>query len=72
MNYSEEKVKLAREDSKDRLYEPKQNKKAFRILTVAAYLLCVSSAAIVLSVYYRIFWKESGNVQIPKTGNCSE
>ncbi|KAL1398762.1 hypothetical protein pipiens_008707 [Culex pipiens pipiens] len=40
MSYiAEEKIKLAGEDSKDRLYEAKQNQKAIRILTVAAYVL---------------------------------
>lgn len=52
---------LAR-DEKDNLYEPKPNKKAIRILTVAAYVLCVSLAAIILSLYYMIFW-ENGTIK---------
>lgn len=55
---SEEKVMLAREE-KDHMYEPKPNKKAIRILTVAAYVLCVSLAAIILSLYYVFFWDPS-------------
>uniref|UniRef100_A0A1L8D774 Uncharacterized protein n=1 Tax=Nyssomyia neivai TaxID=330878 RepID=A0A1L8D774_9DIPT len=59
-NYNpEEKIILARDDAKDRLYEPKPNKKAIRILTVAAYVLCVSLAAIMLSLYYIFLWDPS-------------
>lgn len=62
MSYiAEEKIKLAGEDSKDRLYEAKQNQKAIRILTVAAYVLCVSLVAIMLSLYYIFLWDPSTN-----------
>lgn len=37
-------------------YEVKQHKKMFRILTVIAYVICVSMAAIVLSLYYGLLW----------------
>ena len=37
-------------------YEVKQHKKMFRILTVIAYVICVSTAAIVLSLYYVYLW----------------
>ncbi|ETN67830.1 hypothetical protein AND_000343 [Anopheles darlingi] len=68
MSYTaEEKIKLAGEDSKDRLYEAKQNQKAIRILTVAAYVLCVSLVAIMLSLYYIFFWDPSTNPMQQKT-----
>ncbi|XP_053678841.1 uncharacterized protein LOC128729209 [Anopheles nili] len=68
MSYTaEEKIKLAGEDSKDRLYEAKQNQKAIRILTVAAYVLCVSLVAIMLSLYYIFFWDPSTNPAQQKT-----
>lgn len=60
-SHAEEKIMLAR-DEKDNLYEPKPNKKAIRIFTVAAYVLCVSLAAIILSLYYMIFW-ENGTIK---------
>lgn len=57
MSYTtEEKIKLAGENSKDRLYEPKHNQKAIKVVTVAAYILCVSLAAIILSLYYVFIW----------------
>ena len=37
-------------------YEVKQHKKMVRILTVIAYVICVSTAAIVLSLYYVFLW----------------
>ncbi|XP_055617872.1 uncharacterized protein LOC129763116 [Toxorhynchites rutilus septentrionalis] len=68
MSYTaEEKIKLAGEDSKDRLYETKQNQKAIRILTVAAYVLCVSLVAIMLSLYYIFLWDPSTNQMMTKT-----
>lgn len=68
MSYiAEEKIKLAGEDSKDRLYEAKQNQKAIRILTVAAYVLCVSLVAIMLSLYYVFLWDPSTTRLAAKT-----
>lgn len=62
MSYiAEEKIKLAGEDSKDKIFEAKQNQKAIRILTVAAYVLCVSLVAIMLSLYYIFLWDPSTN-----------
>lgn len=49
-------VKLAGEESKDRLYEPKHRQKAFRVMIVIAYVICVSLAAIILSLYYAFIW----------------
>ncbi|KAG8228596.1 hypothetical protein J437_LFUL009301 [Ladona fulva] len=49
-------VRFAGEESKDRLYERKQNKKIVRVLTVMAYVFSVSLAAIMLSLYYVFLW----------------
>ncbi|KAG5890150.1 hypothetical protein JTB14_010167 [Gonioctena quinquepunctata] len=49
-------VKLAGEEAKDRLYEPKHKKKLVRVLTVIAYVFFVSLAAIMLSLYYVFLW----------------
>lgn len=54
---TEEKIKFAGDESKDRLYEPKQNKKMVRVVTVIIYVFSVSLAAIMLSLYYGFFWK---------------
>lgn len=57
INYSaEEKIKLAKDDSIDKLYESKKNQRTVRVLTVCAYVLTVSMAAIVLSAYYVFLW----------------
>jgi hypothetical protein len=42
--------------TKDKLYEPKKTRKAIRVLTVMAYVLSVSLAAIMLSLYYVFLW----------------
>lgn len=76
MNYkgstyiTEERIKLATEDKKDRLYEPKQNQKAIKVLTVAAYVLCVSLAAIMLSSYYLFIWNPSTKTHNTAVRNC--
>lgn len=44
------------EDTKESKYEPKQNKKIIRLLTVIAYVISVSMAAIILSLYYVFLW----------------
>lgn len=49
-------VRLAGEESKDKLYERKHQQKAFRVMTVIAYLISVSLAAIILSLYYSLIW----------------
>lgn len=49
-------VKFAGEEAKDRLYEPKHQKKLVRVLTVVAYIFFVSLAAIMLSLYYVFIW----------------
>ncbi|KAF7993263.1 hypothetical protein HCN44_006323 [Aphidius gifuensis] len=49
-------VIFAGEESKDKLYEPKHQQKAFRVMTVIAYMISVSLAAIILSLYYSLIW----------------
>lgn len=40
----------------DKLYEPKENKKLFKVVTVVAYVFSVSMVAILLSLYYLFLW----------------
>lgn len=40
------------------VYHDKMPSKFIRVLTVLAYLLCVSFAAIILSLYYIFIWSE--------------
>jgi len=47
-----------------KLYESKKIRKVVRVLTVLAYLLSVSLAAIILSVYYLFLW----DPKIPSVG----
>ena len=49
-------IKFAGEESKDKLYEPKHKQKLIRVLTVVAYVISVSLAAIILSLYYAFIW----------------
>uniref|UniRef100_T1J955 InaF motif containing 2 n=1 Tax=Strigamia maritima TaxID=126957 RepID=T1J955_STRMM len=49
-------VKFAGEDHKAKIYEPKQNKKLIRLLTVMGYIFSVSLVAIMLSLYYVFLW----------------
>lgn len=69
INYTtEEKIKLAKDDSVEKLYESKNNQ-TVRVLTVCAYVLTVSMAAIILSFYYVFLWKptdpSANNAQHP-------
>ena len=48
----------------DKLYESKKIRKVVRVLTVLAYLLSVSLAAIILSMYYLFLW----DPKIPSVG----
>lgn len=48
-------VKFAGDEAKDKMYEPKDKKKAMRVLTVIAYVFSVSLAAIMLSMYYLFY-----------------
>lgn len=69
-------IKLAGEEAKDRLYEPKHKKKLVRVLTVVAYVFFVSLAAIMLSLYYVFLWKgypkEIKNTTIPEPPPCRD
>lgn len=38
-------------------YEANKTPKVIRVLTVCAYLICVSLAAIMLSIYYIFLWE---------------
>ncbi|KAF7415193.1 hypothetical protein HZH68_003682 [Vespula germanica] len=49
-------IRFAGEERKDKLYEPKHKKKLVRVLTVIAYIIFVSMAAILLSLYYTYIW----------------
>jgi hypothetical protein len=42
--------------TKDKLYGPKKVRRIVRVLTVMAYVLSVSLAAIMLSLYYVFLW----------------
>lgn len=72
---AEEKVKLAKDDSVEKMYESKKNQRTVRVLTVCAYVLTVSMAAIVLSAYYVFLWKPTDesakNAQHPNA-KCGE
>lgn len=49
-------VRFAGDERKDKLYEPKHKQKLVRVLTVVAYVIFVSMAAILLSLYYTFVW----------------
>ncbi|XP_020298133.1 uncharacterized protein LOC109862477 [Pseudomyrmex gracilis] len=49
-------VRFAGDGRKDKLYEPKHKQKLVRVLTVIAYVIFVSLAAILLSLYYTFVW----------------
>jgi hypothetical protein len=71
INYSaEEKIKLAKGDSSEKLYEQKTNQRTVRVLTVVAYVLTVSMAAIILSAYYVFLWKPN-DASIPSAQNSN-
>lgn len=42
-------------------YEANKTPKVIRVLTVCAYLICVSLAAIMLSAYYIFLWEPKRN-----------
>lgn len=72
INYStEEKIKLAKDDSVEKLYESKKNQRTVRVLTVCAYVFSVSLAAIILSAYYVFIWNPTDasakNAENPNT-----
>ncbi|GAB6026023.1 hypothetical protein CHUAL_012234 [Chamberlinius hualienensis] len=62
-------VKFAGDDNRAKIYEPKQNKKLIRLMTVMAYVFSVSMAAIMLSLYYVFLWDP--NIKITKEDNLT-
>lgn len=58
---TEEKIKLAKDNSVEKLYESKKNQRTVRVLTVLAYILTVSMAAIILSAYYVFLWRPASS-----------
>lgn len=58
---TEEKIKLAKDNSVEKLYESKKNQRTVRVLTVCAYILTVSMAAIILSAYYVFLWRPASS-----------
>ncbi|XP_031617712.1 uncharacterized protein LOC116337369 [Contarinia nasturtii] len=74
MTSIEETIQLARLQqaaNSSSLYERKPNQKALKVLTVAAYILFVSMAAIILSFYYVFIWDPTTKTMAPRpTTNC--
>lgn len=59
-------VRFAGDERKDKLYEPKHKQKLVRVLTVIAYVIFVSMAAILLSLYYTFIWNPKDQDQAKK------
>lgn len=72
INSFDDKIKLPVTETISRFYQPQQNRKAIRILTVAVYVLCVSLAAIMLSLYYIFIWDPTVKPFMPKVTNCGK
>ncbi|XP_039959287.1 uncharacterized protein DDB_G0286175 isoform X1 [Bactrocera tryoni] len=69
----EEKVKLPPTETISRCYQPPgKNRKVIRILTVAVYVLCVSLAAIMLSLYYIFIWDPTIRPFVTKGNQCDK
>lgn len=65
-------IRFAGEERKDKLYEPKHKQKLVRILTVVAYVIFVSMAAILLSLYYSFLWDPKDvSVRMRVKSECS-
>lgn len=52
------------------LSQPKQKPKLIRVLTVLAYILSVSMAAILLSIYYIFIWTGENPSPLQNTEKC--
>lgn len=61
-NHQEEIGDITESSISDDLFEPKKTPKAVRVLTVLAYVLSVSMAAILLSLYYLFMWKANPHI----------
>lgn len=75
MTSIEETIQLARlqQAANSSLYERKTNQKALKVITVAAYILFVSMAAIILSFYYVFIWDPTTKTMAPRQAiskNC--
>lgn len=73
MTSIEETVQLARLQqavTSSALYERKHNQKALKVVTVAAYILFVSMAAITLSFYYIFIWDPTTKPLPPRSPAC--
>lgn len=66
-------MKLPPTETISRCYQPQQsNRKVIRILTVAVYVLCVSLAAIMLSLYYIFIWDPTIRPFVTKANQCGK
>lgn len=66
-------VRIQQAATTSALYERKHNQKALKVITVAAYILFVSMAAITLSFYYVFIWDPSSKTVPSRNGistNC--
>ncbi|XP_037575863.1 uncharacterized protein LOC119458114 [Dermacentor silvarum] len=55
--------------AKAKIYETKRHKKIVRLMTVMAYVLSVSLAAIVLSMYYVFLWDPNMRSELPQSSD---
>ncbi|XP_075555040.1 trp-interacting inaF-D [Dermacentor variabilis] len=58
--------------AKAKIYETKRHKKIVRLMTVMAYVLSVSLAAIVLSMYYVFLWDPNMRSELPQSSSDRE
>ncbi|OAD58336.1 hypothetical protein WN48_11298 [Eufriesea mexicana] len=66
-------IRFAGDERKDKLYEPKHKQKLVRVLTVVAYVIFVSMAAILLSLYYTFLWDPKDvSIRMRKQPECVE
>lgn len=75
MTNIEETIQLARlqQAANSSLYERKANQKALKVITVAAYILFVSMAAIILSFYYVFIWDPTTKTMASRSAaNCGK
>ncbi|PBC26424.1 hypothetical protein APICC_01337 [Apis cerana cerana] len=63
-------IRFAGDERKDKLYEPKHKQKLVRVLTVVAYVIFVSMAAILLSLYYTFLWDPKDVVRKNMKSEC--
>lgn len=56
-------IRFAGDERKNKLYEPKHRQRLIRVLTVVAYVIVVSSVAILLSLYYTFIWNPKEQIR---------